>query len=65
MLADNTWPAELDWSYMNYAIGHVAPILSPMLKQIEDLAAALEVQGKVEQDRIEHHLGVGNIDDVA
>lgn len=65
MLADNTWPEELDWIYMNYAIGRVVPMLSPMLKQIEKLAAALEMQGKVEQEQIEHLLGVVTRGDVA
>lgn len=53
---DGMWPAELDKFYMNFAIGKVVPLLEPMLLQIEELAAALESQGRVEQEQIERIL---------
>jgi hypothetical protein len=53
MQPDGTWPENLDKEYLEYAISEVAPLLKPMLGRIEEIATALQAEGRLEQTRIE------------
>lgn len=53
MQEDGTWPATMDSDYMNYGIRRVAPLLQPMLTNLQKFATALEVESRLERARIE------------